>query len=150
MNEDMLLGYLIAENRYAVEREELVNTLSINHGIKVPRNASVLQIAKFLAIIELKASYNITCSSKLDIDDTYVSIDFKDNAMLSTDMINHNSTEKLNLSDYDYKDIDLKDYANVNTGLFEGSKLDVLNISEDFKEIKTNDHVSIEFFVDTE
>ena len=70
--------------------------------------------------------------------------------MLSTDMINHNSTEKLNLSDYDYKDIDLKDYANVNTGLFEGSKLDVLNISEDFKEIKTNDHVSIEFFVDTE
>ena len=73
INEDFLLGYLLSANRYNSEREELIRVLRDGHGINVPEEASVLQIARFLGIIELNASYNITCNAY-----SYIKPDFRE------------------------------------------------------------------------
>lgn len=93
INEDFLLGYLLSENRYNSEREELVKILRDSHGINVPEEASVRQIARFLGIIELNASYNIRCEAYSKLQKDFIEINSYDEVKTS------NATEKSQLSE---------------------------------------------------
>lgn len=93
INEDFLLGYLLSENRYNSEREELIRILRDSHGINVPQEASVLQVARFLGIIELNASYNIRCEAY-----SYIKPDFREIKGYD-EVATSNSMEKSQLSE---------------------------------------------------
>lgn len=116
MKRDLMLGYLLADSRYEDERLDLIRTLREGHGINIPTTASVKQISKFLASIELNASYNIKCVEQATLSDT----SWKLKAYDEVNIIN-----------------DKSDTSNIK---------EICNLSKDFREFNYSDSVNIKLF----
>lgn len=142
--ESLLIGYLIGENKYELERSELVYTLRDIHKIPVPRTASVSQASKFLAMIELNAAYNIKLSCKLNIKQDYHNVLCYDRVNILCKQASHNIHTLLNIST-DYRDINVEDKIDVICKSNTKNKLETLRISDDFiNDIKLDSNVSVQ------